>query len=65
MRASASGTFTAKMARQPPRSMSSPPTDGPMTAIVWVATASTVRTPLGLARPVRSDSLRIRYIAAG
>jgi hypothetical protein len=57
--------FTARVARQPPARMSRPPRVGPITAIVWFATASTVRTPLGLSCPVRVDSLRMRYIADG
>lgn len=61
----ASGTFTATAARQPPRPIARPPSVGPITEIVCVDTESTVRMPAGLASPVRRDSLRIRYIAAG
>ena len=63
--ASASGRLTAKVARQPPRPISRPPRVGPMTATVWVDTASTVSTLAGLSRPVRSASLRISDIADG
>lgn len=63
--ASDSGMLMVKMVRQPPRPISSPPRVGPMTAMVWLATESAVRTPLGLSRPVRRASLRMRYIAAG
>ena len=34
--ATASGTLTVKIVRQPPRPISSPPSVGPMTAMVWV-----------------------------
>ena len=61
----ASGMLTAKMVRQPPSPISRPPRLGPMTAMVWVETARAVSTPVGLSCPVRVDSLRIRYMAAG
>ena len=61
----ASGTLTANTARQPPTPISSPPSGGPTTAIVCVETASSVRIPAGLSRPVRCASRRMRYIAAG
>ena len=53
------------VARQPPIPMSSPPSVGPITAIVWVDTESRVRMPSGLSRPVRADSRRTSDIAAG
>jgi len=45
--------------------MSTPPSVGPITAIVWADTDSRVSTEAGLSRPVRSASLRISDIAAG
>ena len=63
--ASDSGMFTAKIVCQPPKPMSSPPSVGPMTAMTWPDTDSAVSTPAGLRSPVRSASLRVRYIAAG
>ena len=53
------------VARQPPTPMRNPPSVGPITATVWVDTASTVRMVAGLSCPVRSASPRISVIAAG
>ncbi len=57
--------LTANVARQPPTPISRPPRVGPTTTMVWAETASAVSTVPGLSRPVRSASLRIRYMAAG
>ena len=61
----ASGTFSANVARQPPTAMSRPPRVGPITAMVCVATDSTVSTPAGRSCPVRRPSSRMSVIAAG
>lgn len=63
--ASDNGMLTVKTSRQPPAPMSSPPSVGPMTTTPWLATESAVRTPVGLSCPVRSASLRVRYMDAG
>ena len=63
--ATASGTFSANVVRQPPSPISRPPSSGPITAMVWLATARAVSTPPGLSCPVRLASLRSSAIAAG
>ena len=63
--ASDSGIFTKNVLCQPPISIRRPPNVGPITAIVWLAIAKIVSTLVGLSWPVRSASLRIRYIEAG
>ncbi len=60
-----SGTLTVKTARQPPSPMSSPPSAGPTTETVWLATASAVSIPAGLSFPVRSASRRVSCMDAG
>ena len=61
----ARGMLTAKTAGQPATPTRNPPSVGPITAIVCVEMAKSVRIAAGLSWPVRSASLRIRYIAAG
>ena len=60
-----SGRLMANVARQPPSSISRPPSVGPITMVVWVAMLSALSTPAGLRTPVRRPSLRIRCMLAG
>ena len=61
----AMGTLMARVVRQPPSPMSSPPMTGPMTAMVCVEIARMVRMAAGLSLPVRLLSSRMRRIAVG
>jgi hypothetical protein len=62
---SASGTFTAKMARQPSVAASSPPSTGPTAALDSPASDSSPSTGLGAGRPTRSAWARSSAIADG
>ena len=63
--ATESGRLTANVARQPPRSISSPPSVGPMTIARLGGDANAVSTAAGRSPPVRRPSLRIRCMRAG
>ena len=65
MPATASGTLTRNVSRQPPAAMSRPPSGGPTAMVACPAMASAPSTPPGASRFSRRAWCRTIAIAAG